>query len=286
MKKIIFLLLISLWGFNTFGQDYYPLVQENKKWSVAFFGDLIVDDMSSTQDIHTFQLTILGDSVINDKTYFKVCSGSSDRNVKDYIREDSDKKVWLLDNNQEILLYDFSANVGDTIPSKGGYDMFSLIIDSITNVTINQTVRRKYWLSPLQYSYEYSETWIEGIGSSKGLLNSSSMGISGGSTELLCMHNNEDLVYMNPAYNTCDTVSKIKEENKKLSFVIYPNPAKNIVQFKNIPPSVQEVEVYDIAGKLIKKTNLNETQILNIEDLKQGVYLVKANKFVQKLIKQ
>ncbi len=181
-------------------------------------------------------------------------------------------------------MYDFSANAGDTIPTRGEYD--ELIVDSITNVSINQTIRKKYWLSPLYYEADYySETWIEGIGSNKGLLSSASMAVVGGYEELLCVHDNGTLIYKNPEYNTCDEIT-IVENIEHTNLKIYPNPAKEMVYIENLPSQVSMVGVCDITGKTVKTADLNKTQSINVKNLKQGIYFVKAGKFVRKLVKQ
>ena len=50
----------------------------------------------------------------------------------------------------------------------------------------------------------YSETWIEGIGSSNGLLLTNIPEMVGGYNYLLCVHDMEDeLIYMNPTFDEC-----------------------------------------------------------------------------------
>ena len=76
-------------------------------------------------------------------------------------------------------------------------------------------------------------------------------------------------------------------------FNLYPNPATNLVNITNSENmSVRQVEIYDLAGKLINTQHFNnETEIqLNIEALTSGTYLMHlhTNKgmAVKKLIKK
>ncbi len=286
MKKIILLTLISIWSLNAVSQEYYPLIETDKEWSIAcFVFSWGTPPVQCTTYVATHYFWLEGDTVINSKPYLRVYDeGPYGTFLRGFIREDSDKKVWQIDHGEEILLYDFSANVGDTIPTRREYD--ELIVDSITNVSINQTIRKKYWLSSLHYegSY-YSETWIEGIGSNKGLLSSASMAVVGGYEELLCVHDNGTLIYKNPEYNTCDKITAVENiENANLK--IYPNPAKEFVYIENLPSQISMVEVCDITGKTLKTIDLNQTQNIDVKNLKQGIYFVKAGRFVQKFIKQ
>ena len=76
-------------------------------------------------------------------------------------------------------------------------------------------------------------------------------------------------------------------------FNLYPNPATNIVNITNIENMfIKQVEIYDVAGKLINTQNFNNgTEIqLNIENLTNGTYILhlQTNEgvAVKKLIKK
>ena len=76
-------------------------------------------------------------------------------------------------------------------------------------------------------------------------------------------------------------------------FNIFPNPATNIVNITNNENmSVKQVEIYDLAGKLINTQNFNnETEIqLNIEALTSGTYMLHLHTnegtAIKKLIKK
>ena len=60
--------------------------------------------------------------------------------------------------------------------------------------------------------------------------------------------------------------------------VIYPNPAKEIVQvqLKSSGETLKEIVIYDIIGKVIKTISGNGTQqtSINVGDLSQGVYMI------------
>lgn len=69
---------------------------------------------------------------------------------------------------------------------------------------------------------------------------------------------------------------------------LYPNPASGIVKITGA--SVQRVEIFDLAGKLVQTTEMNATNEVNIESLRSGVYqmiiLSKEGLFNSKLVVQ
>lgn len=83
--------------------------------------------------------------------------------------------------------------------------------------------------------------------------------------------------------------------NEKLAtkFNLYPNPATSLVNITNAENmQIQQITVYDIAGKEIKKqTYTNENQIqLNVENLSNGTYMLhlqtNEGTAVKKLVKK
>lgn len=65
-------------------------------------------------------------------------------------------------------------------------------------------------------------------------------------------------------------------ENEIEGFKLYPNPVKdgkvNITSNKNLP---KQIIIYDVLGKEVFKYKLT-SQILNVSDLRKGVYILKA----------
>ncbi|MFZ0598636.1 MAG: T9SS type A sorting domain-containing protein, partial [Flavobacterium sp.] len=74
--------------------------------------------------------------------------------------------------------------------------------------------------------------------------------------------------------------------------LLYPNPAHETLQLQTTSP-VTSIKITDINGKTVKELNLNKSNSINqinIEALKQGIYIIEANngseKFTQKFIKK
>ena len=203
MKRITLLSLLTIMTIALYSQ-YLPLVEEGKEWST------LTEIFHFPWDPATYTTEIIkidGDTIINSVTYSKLYSSPEEIPtnwyLSNFIREDSDKKVWFRDLNgdTDYLMYDFSVNVGDSVPI-GYFDPVYLHVNSIVPIEVNGTVRKHYTLS-CTGSPEYEETWIEGLGSDKGLLYSGGVYFTGGWTYLLCVHEDAALAYINPENNVC-----------------------------------------------------------------------------------
>ncbi|SDE93772.1 T9SS type A sorting domain-containing protein [Epilithonimonas hungarica] len=71
---------------------------------------------------------------------------------------------------------------------------------------------------------------------------------------------------------------------------IYPNPAQDFFEYKNINGNIISTSIYSTNGSLVKTINSNESKI-NVSNLKNGVYIIQTktsngNTFTNKLIKK
>lgn len=66
------------------------------------------------------------------------------------------------------------------------------------------------------------------------------------------------------------------------SLQIYPNPTSNFINFKAEGIELEKIEIYDILGLKIRSYKEN-MDLINISDLKNGVYIIKIydNKGIQ-----
>lgn len=78
----------------------------------------------------------------------------------------------------------------------------------------------------------------------------------------------------------------IKENRISNKITTYPNPAKNIINIR-LEEVISDVAIIDVAGKVVlTQTNINaRTTQINLANLKQGVYFIKANNVVERFIK-
>ena len=123
--------------------------------------------------------------------------------------------------------------------------------------------------------WRWLNTWIEGIGATEGLLYSCHVTVAGGITlhNLLCYHEDGELVWQNPIYSTCliDNYDGVQDNTEESGVMIYPNPVKNKVVINGVEAS--EVQVYNALGQLVK--TVRGTNNVCVEGLPQGIYLLR-----------
>jgi hypothetical protein len=187
MKKTATLLffLITLSGF---AQTYFPMLNDSvNRWEYSNNFLPIRAEQPSVTALCTYPInsylylieqtvgdTSIVDSISGMHSYKKIES-TWDFNSSfcsfGFVREDSiARKVYFKDNvgNNEILLYDFSLQVGDTFNPvvtycSPYYAAGAYILDSITTTTIQAGQRRVFWLN-IPNSIQQPMKWIESVG--------------------------------------------------------------------------------------------------------------------------
>jgi hypothetical protein len=277
MKKILPAVCLLALSLTAFSQDYYPLVQDNKSWDVLDVAFLPPFDTSS---FSTSTFMFSGDTLINDVTYNKMYM-SYDWMVNGpqlwgMMREDAGKRVWMIRPSEETesLMYDFSIGTGDSVEIGTEVAVY-LFVDSIASISVNGTLRSKYWLSCKDMP-SYHETWIEGIGSSKGIIWSGSTEVVGGWSWLLCMSQDDELVYMNPAFNACHLTTGIAH-NATAEFRLSPNPANGVLYLENTGKVViKALSLMDLTGRTIRQYKPEQGR-LDVTGLLPGIYFLKIS---------
>ncbi len=176
--------------------------------------------------------------------------------------------------DDETLLYDYDLEEGDFFNDD---DEHPMQVTEVSTITDNNGIERKM----LTFSFiglpEETEFWVEGVGSSKGFVNSGNYTPTdeGAIFHLLCHHVDDDVIYVNPEYDTCD-IDEIEENNVENGINIYPNPANDIVKILNINNlSVKKIEITDITGRILM--NLGNVEEINVSNLPNGQYFIKID---------
>jgi hypothetical protein len=127
-----------------------------------------------------------------------------------YIFDDTlSKKVFYYSNSSGLsnLLYDFSANVGDTINSVGNpVAIDTVIVDSIKFISSNSIIRKQIYLHSIRFTNPQTKIWIEGIGSTYDLFYPT-ITLPDPLFNLICFQYNSNTLYpdtLNGA-NTCNS---------------------------------------------------------------------------------
>ena len=96
-------------------------------------------------------------------------------------------------------------------------------------------------------------------------------------TELLDLAGNNridgNLIDMG-CYEFQNTTLNIASVNTKEKFSVYPNPASEVIYFKNIN-KINELKITNVNGKVVKRVSkTNNTDKINISNLNSGVYFI------------
>ena len=278
-------LLLMAGGVKTQAQEYVPMIQEGNEWYTL---DAQVCSSQSSRGYNTLVHRIADDTLIDGVRYTKVMQTVNDvgtPTLASLLREE-DGKVWerYLYGSTDVLLYDFTANVGDSLICGYG-DYF--VLDSISIEQIGGVDRKKFWFG-LEYDFigePYAmETWIEGIGSDLGLLYCGSYYFCGGYYRALCFHQDGELIWQNPEYDAC-VITSVEEINDKV-ISVYPNPAMEIVTVDGVEAA--EVQVYNGLGQMVK--TVQGSNEISVSGLPSGIYSIRVtmndgNLFLNKIIK-
>lgn len=96
----------------------------------------------------------------------------------------------------------------------------------------------------------------------------------------------------NPQYvlDVWEAVLSVEDFELQNTIKMYPNPVKDMLTIDLISYDDIKIEIYDILGKRVFKTEIKGDSTLNLQALKAGIYIVKINQdntsISKKLIKQ
>lgn len=264
---------------NIKAQDYHPLVEDGKQWNVLFSYPWSPPE---PQHKYTDIYKIEGDTLVDGVPY-KVMYTTRNENLTGWnfcgiIRETEDKQVFYrrYGSPDEEMLYDFSMEVGDTIcMCDYGYDECCMVVIEKGETIVNGEPRQQIVLE-YPFGNGVEEVWIEGIGSLYGIIDSGSLFLTGGTTNLLCYYEDCDLIWQNtmPGFDMCHIINPDGiEEDETFSVVsVFPNPSKGKVIIEGV--EVTEVKVYNALGQLVKI--VREKNEIDVAGLLEGVYLLRV----------
>ncbi len=286
-------LLTFFSGAWLFAQSYEPLLDQINEWQFTSCNFGCITDIYFTD----------GDTLVNNKNY-KILDGYHYINRNLLLRENTaEKKVYLTilepQYTEDLLLYDFSLEVGDTIemvnpitpfPTNGGY----FLLDSINLLPLaNGTDYRHFYFSPTPSNTISTQNaiWVEGVGS-LSIINA-----PGGYPDinavghLSCSFKNAELFYSNlDSINSCEpAILGIPEMIETLKDIhLFSQTEKNHFLLTNTQ-KVNSISVFGLTGKLIKTVapkNLNSVN-LDLSTFKPGIYIlkVKQHNYKQKTFK-
>lgn len=299
--KVLFCFVFALIYNNLISQtyEYVSFPDSGAIWSEHFY-------YSGEKSSDFFEKFAINgeDTVINQlsykklylfyNSYFDIISstyigGIREENKRIYYLGDTVhryKPMSNLYNFQEILLYDFSLSIGDTLPSAECGDITPsnflgcpIIVTNIDTVLYGNTYRKEF-----SFNMPWVK-WVEGIGSigigQSGLLfyNGDILAKSPWQVStLICFKQNDTIVYFNSNYPDCMPVNISQKMIEKINVLLFPNPAndKLYVELKENNNYDFSIIIYNLLGQIVKLEKLNQIENeLNISNLTKGIYNVR-----------
>jgi hypothetical protein len=299
MKKLFLLCLtVSLFSnLNAQEYEYVPFPTTDAIWSEVFYYPISSSSLSEKSEYRRFAMSG-DDTTINGMQYKKLFMFSDsvfDVKNADYIggiREDSNKRVYYtgklvfeefsLDtkgdtSKSEYKIYDFSANIGDTIILDVYLFENYSVVKSIDTLNILGKPRRVY-----SFQDFFWVSWIEGIGNVAGLLFSSDvLPTNGLYNELVCFEENGTRFYYNEDYGSCRpetnlVYSNLVEQSTNIGELkITPNPSHGHIKVSFNQSQTGTITVYSGLGNVCLSKKVYQEKETEIDVPGKGIFLVK-----------
>ncbi len=276
------LLLICLFSTTSFSQN---LFQEGTVWNIG----AVYWSFPPFQE--TISVKVEGDTLIDNVLYQKVYESRDSLNLiweasGEYVREEDDQKVYYKDGSDpELLLYDFSLEVGDTFPVTSYLvsSCYAEVIALDTLTLLNGEQRRRWTLrNPGAFIDNYFEEshWIEGIGSTRGVIRHvAAMGYCAEHYPYFtqCHYVNGEMFYMNEFLSTtCWLVTSSKDVQEGTNDIaVSPNPTRSdvLVTSKHADRTIDNLRLYAASGQLLQEVVLHAASgTMSLENYPAGVY--------------
>lgn len=287
MKHFLLSILLSTLASSGFSQVDFPL--ENGRW-VNRHRSYVLDPFN----IPTYTVEWIDvycgssdDTLINGNTYNKIDFCSQNGSIYHAALRDDNGAIYMVckDSVNEYLLYDFNAQMGETLQvirqdgSGNGpvdYQLNEVVVGNTYTEVINGTTRRVIEISS-------GQLWIEGVGCITGLFMESWINVSMYFRDLICMSADGVIQYSSndPSLigtsGACPLPLGLDEFELGTDVRIYPNPATSDLKLQFATAYSGELEVMSLCGEILRSYSLtNSTDFsVDVADLSAGSYFIR-----------
>lgn len=265
----------------------YPIPAEGSEWNnaeiqgatyyanrIACIGDTIIDSMQYSKLYQTWSTVYYQTGTCE----FEYSSGPTPLNeYRGAIRTDEHHKVHYVfpEEDTSRLIYDFSANVGDSILIDGIDSKYFAHVIDVDTILLNEEHRKRITLKGM---HGFPDEWIAGIGSTYGLFATFMRPWEKYDTELTCYQEFGIRLYPNiTACDRCNIVTGQEVKSKNLCVSIYPNPVtQNCIISWPKEVNARTMNIYDLSGKILLTMNVRgiDNLLLNSKELTKGIFMV------------
>lgn len=284
MKKIG--ILLTLLFLNGYLNAQIPFPIDQAVWVNGFYQEPMTFPPFPYILINVTNYCVNGqDTLINSTNYTKLneCEGAYHGALREVGQE-----IWYVpkDSTVEYLIYDFSVTPGEVLQNvyfeQGGFSPMvqDLTVVDVTTVQINGIDHVAVDLGGGSLFY-----WIEGIGSTSGLLCEPWPNVSQYMVQLECMSLAGNTYYPTYSAGVCPMDLGLDESQEKFS--ISPNPVNDFlhVSFDGGPLNVH---LYDPSGRMVLTDPVQTSDGIefDLRDLEPGIYMIGTSRMNgQKVIK-
>lgn len=240
-------------------------------------------------------IEVNGDTVIKGKNcrileknyHSSYGGGCSDNDKNEYVYNDSNK-VYLYNQVLDTfsILYDFGAKQYDTIKSFLDSCQYSIIIDSLSEIIVNQDTLTVFHTSSYDLGFTGGRI-IEGIGDIGYLFHDKSYNpcegywCDGAGIGGLRCYSDSIIGHFETGLNDCEAtvIWSSDRQNNTLGdfFKVYPNPTSNYLFVKS-EIYKGEFLIYNLNGQLIHSNQLtNGINKIDLTKIESGLYLYKVS---------
>ena len=182
----------------------------------------------------------------------------------DFSEHDVGSLTLFVNYDTSVLEFEEFANVAETMPSLHAMKIegYNMVMITWVDLGAMSTSSHKGKLMDLVFHYKGGETVLEWNKVYSCLGDAGANYIQG-------------IQFVDGRISELDVTSVIEPENRPL---FWPNPATNTLYLDR----AQDIEIFDMIGRMVLKDKGN---IIDISDLKEGMYLIKTDSSMQRVVK-
>jgi len=285
MKKYLLAIFTLFVIYNLTSASNWDLLKPGKRWN-----NILISYPTGNYDTLTLFVKFEGDTIINRLKY-RCAWESTDKEfnhktLEGFVREDTLVGFYFRNlDGDEGLIYKYNLKLGESFKITHPFVRYSTINDSVIgvdSVLVDGKFKKRYTLQQPIHSFLH-ETWIEGIGSSFGILQSGLGNITTGAIYyFLCCYDNTVLIYKNPDCSVCyypiikTAIDPVQYPKKGIN--VYSGLSSDIINIKSTIDN--SVRIYNSCGIYVETFNVlaNQEYSLNISSYPKGIYFVSTSK--------
>jgi hypothetical protein len=287
MKKLIFLFAILISGISAYSQNENI---ENARWVNGYYQ---LEKINPNVQFYQYVLksttkycTSAQDTLINTQEYLQLFNCSAAINYRGALRVAGQKWYFVAkDSTAEMLLYDFGLALGDTLKNPfftetARYNSFGwpLVVTLVDTITV-------FGANYKRIQFDYNLSWVEGVGSPRGLLWDNFANISSFQQALECFNQADSLQfsaatasYQPDSLNTACPLNLPIAPGKRVveKLQVYPNPAKDHLWLEwGAFSGSYAVEILTLDGRVLSTALLTQAKSRLELNLQPGLYVLR-----------